>query len=96
MNYRQVRYTYTCQVCQTNDFKTVDEFPTEKYYPPIQIGNDTHNHDRNEGFVKLICCNDHQTTQDYIPACECGWNLLVKYDPSKLYQEFEHKKRRIR
>jgi hypothetical protein len=92
MNYHQVRFTYTCEICGTNNFNSVQEFATEKYYFPIKIGNDTHNHDRNKGFVKLTCCNGHQTTQDYIPACECGWNSLVKYDPSKLYQEFEEKK----
>ena len=94
MIYRQVTFNYICQECGTKNFTDIKEIITECNILPFKMGNDMHHHDSNTGNVNLICCNGHQTIQEYISACECGWNSSVKYDPGKLYQEMEDKRRK--
>ena len=94
MIYRQVTFNYICQECGTKNFTDIKEITTECNVLPFKMGNDKHYHDSNTGNVNLICCNGHQTIQEYISACGCGWNSSVKYDPGKLYQEMEDKRRK--
>jgi hypothetical protein len=71
--YHSVKYEYKCVECGTSICE-VDEMCEEVFTTPVIINGDLHYHDRNRGFVKLICKNGHETEQKYIPACSCGWS----------------------
>ena len=80
MNYNQVSYEYKCTICNQKMKKILEECLTEIYCDEfIDEKGNSHKHDNiNYGYAIILCINDHKTKQEYIAACECGWNNSLK------------------
>lgn len=73
--YSNIVYTYKCDECNETNFTSKDYSVTEvAYFPFYDANGNWHYHDKNEGTVKLVCVNGHQTTKPYVNMCECGWS----------------------
>jgi len=71
---------YTCPTCHTHKFKSIEVDCEEAYYPATQCSSGHwHRHDCNDGWVTLICENDHKSQQSVCHTCNvagCGWNSI--------------------
>jgi hypothetical protein len=80
MLFKMNDYKYTCNICKTNNFKSIEYETTDEDTEYIKdINNNYHYHDSNEGDVLLLCENNHEILTIYIASCTCGWNSKDKF-----------------